>query len=96
MDRPKPSRTRLCLSSDLTFKFNANLLWERARSRKRCISQHHHRLLYRLREQARSHIKFALFQCDQRRVLRIVCSWVSPASLSGKTGKRGSPTSRPV
>ncbi|TWR45664.1 hypothetical protein DA482_12425 [Pseudomonas fluorescens] len=35
---------------------NAFQLWERACSRRRCVSQHIRQLIHRFREQARSHI----------------------------------------
>ncbi|PPK40537.1 hypothetical protein CD175_03585 [Pseudomonas laurylsulfatiphila] len=45
-----------CAWSDHRLPNTTNPLWERACSRKRCISQHFWRLTHRLREQARSHI----------------------------------------
>ncbi|TSD79628.1 hypothetical protein FFI16_025415 [Pseudomonas sp. KBS0710] len=47
-------------------------MWERACSRRRCVSQQVYRLIRRFREQARSHIGFAVCQG----LLRISpCPW---------------------
>ncbi|RQO56755.1 hypothetical protein DBR46_11335 [Pseudomonas sp. KBW05] len=76
-------------------KCGSGLVWERACSRRRCISQSILRLTLRIREQARSHIGSLLRQIFSWR-RRDSCPAAWPHTSPHPRGRTGCPTSSPL
>ncbi|PQP03208.1 hypothetical protein C5612_15375 [Pseudomonas frederiksbergensis] len=69
-------------------------LWERACSRRRCITRHQCWVIHRLREQARSHIGLVSmpgFRATKRPPCREPCCSSVRLTCSDKSGRRSLP-----